>query len=833
MSAGRSVSSNSFGPNTEIRQGDTIINNYSSNASRKAYHVLPFPHNEDIIRRPEIVAQLDELLSPSKEGRYCSAALWGLSGSGKTQIALDYIYRRNHEDPACDIFWAHVDNETSFARDYQKIARKLSPDSKLNGEELFLEVRDRIESLQQWLLILDNADDLTRFGVGVASDQTQSLLKYIPQGPGGTVLWTSCDEQIVGLVGPSRGVQITHMNIKEAEQLLAKTRNQSIRDDEIQDVRLLLKELQWLPLAISQAGTFLRRTPTPIKKYVSRLKEGKSRWDVLKKSQYERHRRLGISNSILETLNISIQHIRQESEMIYQVLQTIAYVDNQNIPLAVILAAATAFAQPDQDKSSDNEEQVLETVVPRLKEYSFIRARNAENNDEPSFDMHKLVQEAIRYRLNTEDITMEAYFSGTALSVIANLFPEKIEPETWPQCQQYATHAIQVSDWAELSGDVAKTTEFLDRATNYFRDSGFLRKAEYTAKKQLILAKKAFGEAHPNVFIPIGWLMSIYILPNEQWEGAEKLALEAIALSEKNISARHDVAVAAYQYLAGACLRQGQIKEAEEFQVKQLSLRQEFKGERHPYTLRAMLQLAQTYDRQNQYEKSKELNAKILALYSEVLREGDVAIFDFMNILAEMYLFSNQSGEANESEAEFLALVEEIDWEKHPEICDLEALAVLYHRHGQYGKFKNIRKRIRGLWQKKFGEKHFQTIVAMHLVALAHGWDKEFTEAKELQSKCQTLLDDAYGENNEWTAWATEVEAQLSCMQRLSEKGGLVELVTLREARKRFGDKIPSSLLGTLEHLDAVGSRAFFEDYKKYLEDGSDEKNLWNSGYTY
>ncbi|KAH0523157.1 hypothetical protein TsFJ059_008201 [Trichoderma semiorbis] len=244
MSTDRNVSSNTFGPNTQIHQGD--IFNYSSNASRKAYFVVPFPPNEDIVPRPEIVTKLDELLSPSKEGRYCNAALWGLSGSGKTQIALNYAYRRSHEDPQCDIFWVHADNEANFVQDYQAVARTLDLNPLLNGEELFLEVRKCIESQRKWLLILDNADDVTRFGIG-ATDHTKSLLKFIPGGPGGTVLWTSCDKQILALVGPRRGIQIPHMSIEEAEKLLSVARDEDIRDDEIQDARLLLQELQWLP----------------------------------------------------------------------------------------------------------------------------------------------------------------------------------------------------------------------------------------------------------------------------------------------------------------------------------------------------------------------------------------------------------------------------------------------------------------------------------------------------------------------------------------------------------------------------------------------------------
>lgn len=220
--------------------------------------------------------------------------------SSKTQIALDYAYRRSRDDPACAIFWVHADNEAAFERDYRTIARKLGLDNKLGGEELLFKVCDCIESQPRWLLILENADDLALFGVGDALDPAKNLAKYLPKGHGGSLLWTSRDAQIVAIAGPRRGVEVSHMRVREAKKLLAVTRDQEIRDMETRDAKLLLRELQWLPLAISQAGFYLRRTSTPIKGYLSKLSKKKSRWDTLKHTEHDRYRRPGVPNSVLE-----------------------------------------------------------------------------------------------------------------------------------------------------------------------------------------------------------------------------------------------------------------------------------------------------------------------------------------------------------------------------------------------------------------------------------------------------------------------------------------------------------------------------------------------------
>ena len=62
--------------------GDTTNNYYPPNStspSRRPLRVIPYPRNEDVIDRPELVERLNRLLGSKKTH---SAALWGLGGSG-------------------------------------------------------------------------------------------------------------------------------------------------------------------------------------------------------------------------------------------------------------------------------------------------------------------------------------------------------------------------------------------------------------------------------------------------------------------------------------------------------------------------------------------------------------------------------------------------------------------------------------------------------------------------------------------------------------------------------------------------------------------------------
>jgi hypothetical protein len=80
----RYISDSHFGDNTNIIQGDVDFHFYVPHkpvrAEVKAVRAIPYPRNEDLVSRPDLVTKLDELL-PQTPGSY-SAALWGLGGSG-------------------------------------------------------------------------------------------------------------------------------------------------------------------------------------------------------------------------------------------------------------------------------------------------------------------------------------------------------------------------------------------------------------------------------------------------------------------------------------------------------------------------------------------------------------------------------------------------------------------------------------------------------------------------------------------------------------------------------------------------------------------------------
>lgn len=88
----RIISHSHFGDRAFIYQGNGNVNiqYHLPPARAEAVRVIPYPHNEDMVDRPDLVGRLNKLLRQPQVASSCSTALWGLGGSGYVRIADRY-----------------------------------------------------------------------------------------------------------------------------------------------------------------------------------------------------------------------------------------------------------------------------------------------------------------------------------------------------------------------------------------------------------------------------------------------------------------------------------------------------------------------------------------------------------------------------------------------------------------------------------------------------------------------------------------------------------------------------------------------------------------------
>src|SRR5947209_464878 len=199
----------------------------------------------------------------------------------KSQIAIEYSYRVRCRTPEKWVFWVHASSAARVEQAYREIATKVNlpgcDDPKVNILRLVLNWLSD-EQNGTWLMILDNADDSDVF-----FDQTTSnpvyrgnlvysdpcLINFVPPAPHGTVLVTSRNRTAAyALVGDYENI-IKVDPLDEDKSLDLMKAKLSVGAMMEEDAKNLLKVLEYIPLAITQACAYIRETSPmmPISRY--------------------------------------------------------------------------------------------------------------------------------------------------------------------------------------------------------------------------------------------------------------------------------------------------------------------------------------------------------------------------------------------------------------------------------------------------------------------------------------------------------------------------------------------------------------------------------------
>ncbi|WQF76535.1 Putative AAA+ ATPase domain, tetratricopeptide-like helical domain superfamily [Colletotrichum destructivum] len=751
--------------------------------------VLPFSRNEDVVVRPGIFSQLAQLL-PVSEARH--AALCGLGGSGKTQVALEFAYRRADDDSSCAIFWVHADTEATFTQDYALIARKAGL-SAPNSEELLTAVCHFIETQPRWLLVLDNADNLRLFGVGVTPSSEQasskSLNSYVPKGPTGSILWTSRDGRIAGsLVGPMRAIQITSMLPLEAQTLLVTARGSNLKDDELDDAVALLSELHYIPLPVSQAASYIRRTAMPIKKYLSRLRDGKKRWALLKKTDFDRHRREGVSNSILETWNITIELLNEEDKTAVKILHILAYFDNQNIPRKMIKAVAAAAvatadtfsevacedndgswdvscaeSESDEDPEGDDQDAGDGDDIPHVTtndsdkgeedakdtiDAPSYAAGHSDNIEEVTTDSDNTTDDSDEDTSDSDDSTEDALTRLREFSFLhMTTRPDGKQVYDMHKLVQEATlysHGVEKNS----SSNASHSQMAIRILTNLFPE----RKRETWEDCETLIPhvmRLSRCAKIPGQELPISNLLgraSDYLYDRGRWSEREVVDELVYSLRLMTLGQRHLKTIKSMTQLGVTYHGQGRYRESERISAEVLKLHQEVLGPRHPQTLRSMAELATTYHSQGRLEESENIKTEVLELQREVLGRRHP---ETINSMAQLAITYHNQGRYEESEnitTEALELSREVLGPRHPEtIKNMAELATTYHNQGRYEESENITTEVLELRQEILGPRHPETIKIMADLAITFYAQGRYKESENITTEALGLLREFLG----------------------------------------------------------------------------------------
>jgi len=184
---------------------------------------MPIATNTFFGREKQLCTMID-VLDPLKPGPK-RIILYGMPGSGKTQLALRYTEK--HQSLFSSIFWINASTPDSASTSFSEAAALIVrswPTKDLpipyQGSDDRRRVVSRLRSTRytQWLLVIDSVDDI--YG--------RDFTEYLP-GPDcqhGSIIITSARKEVAGILG-MKGEEIGSLDPHNGQQLLLARISQS------------------------------------------------------------------------------------------------------------------------------------------------------------------------------------------------------------------------------------------------------------------------------------------------------------------------------------------------------------------------------------------------------------------------------------------------------------------------------------------------------------------------------------------------------------------------------------------------------------------------------
>ena len=626
--------------------------------------------------------------------------------SRKSQIAIEYCYRFRDAHPNAHIVWVHASTKQRLEQAYRNIARGLEipgwDDPKADTLYSVFEWFNEAEN-GQWLMILDNADDLDTFFTKPTStiadtERTRRLLDFLPQSSRGSMLITTRDKRMGERLANRHASIIVHpMSPQEARRLL---RSQSVRPDSgyDDDSRALLDALEYIPLAITQAAAFIVENSLTLTEYLDMFRTDDSEvQDLLDEDLGDLRRDSESQSSVIRTWKLSFDLICKQKLRAAEMLSLMAVLDRQGIPKSLL--------RHDADRSID-----VTTALGTLQAFSLI---SAEDNG-AGYELHRLVQLATRKWLEMQGTTKR--WQEQALRVVADKFPTG-HFESWTTCESLLPHAQTVTQYRDASDTCPGQYSYLLRNMAYF--DMLQGRYEIACTRSSIafeVQEKVFGLEHPSTLTSIANLAATY-RNQGRWEEAEKLEVQVMETSLRVLKAEHPDTLTSIANLAVTYRNQGRWEEAEKLQVQVIETSLRVLKTEHPSTLTSMANLAVTYRNQGRWEEAEKLQVQVIETSLRVLKAEHPDTLNRMANLAVTYRNQGRWEEAEKLQVQVMETSLRVLKAEHPStLTSIANLAVTYRNQGRHSEAITLMKNVVDLRTKRIGAKHPNTLSSVYLL---------------------------------------------------------------------------------------------------------------------
>jgi tetratricopeptide (TPR) repeat protein len=643
---------------------------------------IPYRRNPYFTGREDILQQLTEAF---KTGN--SAAISGLGGIGKTQSAVEYAYRSQQDYQV--VLWARADTREQLIADVVAIAGLLRLQEKdaQDQNETVEAVKRWLQGHRDWLLILDNADDLAMVSA------------FIPPAFDGHLLLTT-RARVMGRV--AHRVQIERMEPEEGALFLLRRAGIISERDVIGEASAVEQTrakhislaMDGLPLALDQTGAYIEETACGLAGYLDLYKQRGAELLARRGGLIGDH-----PEPVATTWSLSFEKVEQKSLTAANLLRLCAFLAPDAIPEDII-SQGVAEPGPDYEPVAMDAFE-LNAAIEALQAFSLVK-RNTEMH---TLSIHRLVQAVIR---DAMDQHTQQQWAERALRAVYAVLPA-VEHGTWPEWERIVAHAQACSQQLERYRiQLPEGAEVMQQTGWYLTERARYPEAEPLLEQAYAMSERVQGPEHLDTARD-GLTLAYLYETQGKYKEAEPLLQRALAIYEQQLGEQHPDTAQSLNNLAELYYAQSKYEEAEPLYQRALAIREQL-GEQHPDTAQSLNNLAELYYAQGKYKEAEPLYQRALAIREQQLGEQHPLTATSLNNLAALFDEQSKYEEAEPLYQRALAIREQQLGEQHPDTAgSLNNLALLYQAQGKYEEAEPLYERSLAIYTRVFGAQHHVT----------------------------------------------------------------------------------------------------------------------------
>ena len=659
---------------------------------------LPLSGVLEFVGREEELQNLHQLLQDNK--KVAIAAIAGMGGVGKTELALQYAIKRRetYNGGLCWLLPKTGDvgiQVVQFAR--TQLDLKPPEDFDLLAQVQYCWPRWREGDV---LLVLDDVSDYEEVKPYLQSLPSRFKVLMTTRQKLGRIAQLSLD-----VLQPQGALELLKSLLKETPGRIEK---------ELALANQLCEWLGYLPLGVELVGRYLaRKQDLSLAEMLRRLENKRLDERSLFKSKSEAD--MTAQRGVLAAFELSWQELEDDDKQL-------------GCLLSLFAAAPIPWKLVEQCLPEEDAEDVEQIRDDRLLNLHLLQRKG-----EGIYQLHPLLREFFQYKLTGLDKGEELKRSLCRVMVeIADGISET------PTLNQITDVTPAIPHIAEVAKNLIQYVSdndliwiFIGNA-RFYCGQGLYEQTLPWYEQCLEVTKERLGEEHPDFAESLNNLALLYRYQGKYRE-AEPLYLQALELKRRLLGEEHSDVALILNNLTVLYEFQGKYSEAESLCLQAWELWRRLLGEEHTRVALSLNNLAVIYDSQKRYSEAESLYLQALELWRRLLGEQHLDVAISLNNLAFLYYSQGKYSEAKPLYLQALELWQRLLGEEHPDVAlSLNNLAELYKSQGIYSEAEPLLLQALKLRQRLLGEEHPDVANSLNNLAKLYYLQGRYTEAEPL-----------------------------------------------------------------------------------------------------